>query len=297
MSAAAADHGGRLDGRAIGLAVLAMAILGGSYTVGKFALQDLPVFGMLMARMAVTTLALGAYAVWARVPLAQSGRAAWYVLAQAGFFILSQSLLFVALRMTSAGRAAILFNMQPFFTLLLLPLFVPAERVTRRRWLGTLAAFLGVALVLSDRGTAAVSLLGDLLVLVAALGWTGSIVLNKRMPREIGAVSVIFWNALAAIPVFGLLTLLLEPAGAWHATASAIASVLYLGVVAAGLGFVLIVWLVRSYSASRVNVFVFLSPVFGVFFGWALLGETVGPLQALGAAAVAAGILIVSTES
>ena len=48
----------RLDARAIGLAVLAMAILGGSYTVGKIALQDLPVFGMLMARMAVTTLAL-----------------------------------------------------------------------------------------------------------------------------------------------------------------------------------------------------------------------------------------------
>jgi hypothetical protein len=44
----------------------------------------------------------------------------------------------------------------------------------------------------------------------------------------------------------------------------AIGSVLYLGVVAAGLGFVLVVWLMRTYSASRVNVFVFLSPVFGV---------------------------------
>lgn len=274
-----------------------MAILGGSYTAGKFALQDLPVFGTLMARMTVTSLALGAYAYWAGVPLAQRGPAAWYVLAQAGFFILSQSLLFIALMMTSAGRVAILFNMQPFFTLMLLPLFVPAERVTRLRWLGTGVAFLGVALVLSERGTAGYSLLGDLLVLVAALGWTGNIVLNKKMPREIGAVSVIFWNALAAIPVFGLLTLLLEPREAWHLTLSAIGSVLYLGVVAAGLGFVLIVWLVRTYSASRVNVFVFLSPVFGILIGWALLGESISLLQAMGAAAVAAGILIVSTES
>ena len=291
---AAAD---RLEGRAIGLAILSMAVLGGSYTAGKFALQDLPVFGTLMARMAITTLALGAYAYWAGAPLAQRGPAAWYVLAQAGFFILSQTLLFIALGMTSAGRAAILFNMQPFFTLLLLPLFVPSERVTRRRWLGTGAAFLGVALVLSERGTAATSLLGDLMVLVAALGWTGNIVLNKRMPREITAVSVIFWNALAAVPVFGLLTLLFEPWEAWHLTASAIGSLFYLGVVAAGLGFVLIVWLVRTYSASRVNVFVFLSPVFGVLIGWALLGETISALQAMGAAAVAAGILIVSTES
>ena len=72
---------------------------------------------------------------------------------------------------------------------------------------------------------------------------------------------------------------------------------LYLGVLAAGVGFVLIVWLTRTYSASRVNVFVFLSPVFGVLFGWALLGEPVTPLQAFGALGVAAGILVVSTEA
>jgi drug/metabolite transporter (DMT)-like permease len=72
--------------------------------------------------------------------------------------------------------------------------------------------------------------------------------------------------------------------------------VLYLGLVGACLGFVLMAWLSRTYSASRVNVFVFLSPVFGVLIGWAMLGETVSALQALGALGVAAGILIVTVE-
>ena len=76
-------------------------------------------------------------------------------------------------------------------------------------------------------------MLGDFLVLVAALGWTGAIILNKRMPGEISAVSVIFWSSAGAIPVYGLLTLLLEPGDTWHLTASAIGSLLYLGVVAA----------------------------------------------------------------
>lgn len=288
--------GERLDGRAIGLAVLAMAILGGSYTVGKFALQDLPIFGMLLLRMTVTAAALGAYAMWAGVALANRGPAVWFLLAGTGLFVLTQALLFVALMNTSAGRVAILFNTQPFFTLLLLPFFVPSERLTPRRWLGTGVAFLGVALVLAERGTAGQSLVGDLLVLVAALCWTASIVLNKRMPRQLNAVAVIFWNALGAIPVFAVLTLAFEPLDAWNPSASAIASVLYLGVVAAGLGFVLIVWLTRTYSASRVNVFVFLSPVFGVLIGWAALGETVSAMQAFGALAVAAGILIVTAE-
>lgn len=287
---------GRLDARAAGLAVLAMAILGGSYTAGKVALQDLPVFGLLLLRMVVTTATLGAYVLWARVPLTHGGRATGFILAQSAFFLLTQVLLFIGLTMTSAGRAAILFNMQPFFTLMLLPLLVPAERLTARRWVGTAIAFVGVALVLGERGTGGGSLLGDALCLVAALGWTANVILNKTMPQQVNSAAMIFWNAAASIPVMGLLTMVLEPQAAWHFSAAAIGSILYLGVVAAGLGFVLIVWLTRTYSASRVNVFVFLSPVFGVLIGWALLGESISALQALGALAVASGILVVSAE-
>jgi drug/metabolite transporter (DMT)-like permease len=286
----------RLETRAASLAILAMAILGGSYSAAKLALQDMPTFGVLLARMVVTVATLGAFALIARVPLAYDWNSTRFILAQTGFFLLSQTTLFIGLAMTSAGRASILFNMQPFFTLLLLPLLVPSERLTRRRWLGTAVAFLGVALVLGERGTEGGSLLGDALVLVAALGWTGNVILNKRMPSSINPVAIIFWNSVGAVPVFALLTLVLESQAGWNISPTAIASVLYLGMLAAGLGFVLIVWLINTYSASRVNVFVFLSPVFGVLIGGLLLGEAISLMQALGGLAVATGILIVSTE-
>lgn len=287
---------GRLDARAIALAVLAMAVLGGSYTAGKVALQDLPAFGLLALRMCVTTLALGAYAAWIGLSLAQRGASVRYIMAQTAIFALTQALLFVALGMTSAGRVAILFNMQPFFTLLLLPLFVAGDRLTPRRWLGTGIAFAGVALVLAERGAGGASMVGDLLALVSAVGWTGNIILNKRMPGQFNPVSMVFWNCAGAIPLFAFLSLALEPIDAWRFTAPAVASVLYLGVVAACLGFVLVAWLTRAYSASRVNVFVFLSPVFGVLIGWAVLGEAITLMQGLGALAVAAGILVVTAE-
>lgn len=51
----------------------------------------------------------------------------------------------------AALAMAILFNMRPSFTPL--PLLVLAERLTQRRWLGTGAAFVGVALLLRERGT------------------------------------------------------------------------------------------------------------------------------------------------
>ena len=64
-----------------------MAILGGSYTAGRIALQDLPVFGMLLLRMLITAGTLAGYARWARVPLVYRGHAAWYIAAQTGFFL------------------------------------------------------------------------------------------------------------------------------------------------------------------------------------------------------------------
>ncbi len=273
-----------------------MAVLGGSYTAGKFALQDLPMFGMLAVRMTLATLALGAYAAVAGLAVRPRASSLRYLAAQAGLFVMTQTLLFIALQKIDAGRAAILFNMQPFFTLLVLPVLLPSERLTPRRWVGTAAAFCGVALVLTERGTQGGSLLADLLVLVAALGWTASIVMNKRMPPDVTPVSVILWTSAGSIPVYALLSLLIESGATWTLTTSAAASVLYLGVAAGGLGFVLMVWLIRTYSASRVNVFVFLSPVFGVLFGWAALGETMTVMQALGALAVAGGILIVTAE-
>lgn len=164
-----------------------------------------------------------------------------------------------------------------------------------RRVLGTAVAFAGVIMVLHE-GVAGGSLVGDLLVLLGALGWSGNTILNRTMPRELHAVSVILWNMLAAIPLLGLATLILEPSASWHLTAAALGSVLYLGVLAAGIGFVLFVWLTRTYSPSRVNVFVFLVPIFGVVFAWAMLGEPVGLLQALGMLGVAAGIFIVNAD-
>src|SRR5437899_2531887 len=152
----------RLDARAIGLAVLVMAILGASYTMVKLGLQDLPVFGSLTLRMLLAAMVLVAYARWRHLPLAYRGRAAWFVAAQTTAFVLNQALLYLGLTMTTAGRAAILFNVQPFFTLLLLPRFVPSERLTVRRSAGTAIALIGVVLVLIERGPAGGALRGHL---------------------------------------------------------------------------------------------------------------------------------------
>jgi drug/metabolite transporter (DMT)-like permease len=53
-------------------------------------------------------------------------------------------------------------------------------------------------------------------------------------------------------------------------------------------------WLLRHYLASRLGVFSFLTPLFGVAFGVWLLDEPLEPSFLVGAILVCAGIVLVS---
>jgi drug/metabolite transporter (DMT)-like permease len=275
--------------------VLLTVIWGGSYTMLKLGFRDLPVFGSLLLRVIVATAMLLGWSRILGLPLVQPARARRYLLAYAASFVWSMSLLYVGMTQTTAGRASVLFNTQPFFTLLLLPVFVPDERLTARRLAGTALAFAGVVLIFADRLHGASSLGGDALIVLAALGWSGGTILTKRMPARVHPVSVLLWSVAALIPVTAALTLTLERGAPWRLTPLALVSVVYLGALAAAFSFVVFFRLLRTYSATGINAFVFLSPVFGVLIAWLVLGETMTLQQAAGALGVAAGILVVNT--
>ena len=67
-----------------------------------------------------------------------------------------------------------------------------------------------------------------------------------------------------------------------------------IGVMSLGASF-LWFWLLRHGEASRVSAFYFLTPIFGLALGALLLGESVRPLDGLGLAAVAGGIVLVQS--
>jgi drug/metabolite transporter (DMT)-like permease len=56
-------------------------------------------------------------------------------------------------------------------------------------------------------------------------------------------------------------------------------------------------WLLRKYLASRLGVFSFLTPLFGIVFGAWLLNEPIEASFLLGALPVLMGIILVSSGS
>jgi drug/metabolite transporter (DMT)-like permease len=204
--------------------------------------------------------------------------------------------LYLALDLTTVARSSVIFYSMPVWLALAAHVLLPGERLTGRKSLGLGLAFAGVAWAILDRegAGAEASLAGDLFALGAALAWAG-IALCARLTAmaRVRPEKQLLWQLavslpvlLLAAPVFG--PLLRDP-GPWH-----VAGLLFQAVVVVTFGFIGWLTLLQRYPAASVASFSFLTPVFGVLLGRALLGEPV-TASVLGALAlVAAGLVLMN---
>ncbi len=200
-----------------------------------------------------------------------------------------------ALRETSAAHTVVFLYTAPVFAALGLAFVQRSERLQPLQWAGIAIAFAGLALAFlgRDDGSAA-SWWGDALALLGGLCWGATTVAVRatRLARA-AAGETLQWQLLGAA-LLGLIGALLLGQTAVQATALLAVSLLFQIVVVAFASYLLWFWLLRQYLASRLGVFSFLTPLFGVAFGVLLLGERLETVFVVGAALVLAGIALVS---
>lgn len=202
--------------------------------------------------------------------------------------------LFLALDLTSVGRASlIMYSMPVWFAIL--AHFGLGERITGLKAAGLALAFSGCAVaILSRPDTGEASLVGDLCALGAAWGWALTAYVARRpVMRAEGPEMQLFWMVvvsapilLAAAPFFGPLIRDLQPL-------HIVGLVFQSSVVVAG-GFIAWLWLLSVYPGSTVASFSFLTPVLAVGLGALFFGETVTPSILVALALVAAGIVLIN---
>lgn len=175
------------------------------------------------------------------------------------------------------------------------------ERPTRRSILGAVIAFIGLVLMLDILTGASVDGAGILWALGAMVGAATYFVLSAKadtgLPPLALAGSGLLLGAVG-LTVAGLIGVL--PI-AWSTDDIAyrfgsvpwFVPVLAMGVLATGLAYVLGIASTRMLG-SRLASFVALAEVVAaLLFGWLLLGQIPGPLQAVGGALVLAGVVVV----
>jgi drug/metabolite transporter (DMT)-like permease len=212
--------------------------------------------------------------------------------------------LFIAegLRHTSASRMSVFLYSSPVFTALGLAWRLPAERLRPRQWLGVAVAFGGIALAFAGgsphQGAGPRMLVGDALGILAGAAWGATtVVIRCSALSEAPPAQTLLYQLAGGFVLLLVYAAAAGQAGQVHMTGVAWTSLLFQGIVVSFASYLAWFWLLRRYLASRLSVFSFLTPIFGVAFGVLLLGEPMTVPFAIGAAMVLAGILVVSGAS
>lgn len=290
----------RLDGLAIGLMLLLCALWGAQQVAIKQAVvQGLPPLFQGAARSAGAALLVAIWIAWREPAGALSGMLArgsarWPGLAIGMVFGLEFLALYPGLKLTTASRGVLFLYTAPFFTALGAHLFIPAERLRPRQALGLLVAFAGVAAAFADGlGQGSGNLLGDGLCALAALGWGVNTVMVKANPRlrAVPAAHMLLYQLGGSVPLL-ILGAALAGDLSQLPTASALAwgSLFYQTVIVAFASYLVWFWLISTYPATKISGFTFLTPLFGILAGAALLGEHASLALFAGLAAIVVGL-------
>jgi probable blue pigment (indigoidine) exporter len=209
-------------------------------------------------------------------------------------FSIFRAALFIAAYRLPGGAAATLGAVQPLFVLLLAWAALNAP-LTARALAAALAGMTGVALLLVGPDTQ-LDALGAMAALVGALSMALGVVLTRKWKPPVSALTFTAWQLTAG----GLLLLpvaaLIEPPLP-HLSMNNVAGFLWLGLFGAALSYFLWFRAIDRLGPSAVTTFGFLSPLTAVFLGWLILGETLSPIQILGAVIVLGSISLGGSRS
>ncbi len=203
-----------------------------------------------------------------------------------------------SIKYTYVANASILGSTSPLFVALLLLVFMHVVP-SKGQVAGYIIAFIGVILiVLNGSISMGVMPMGDLMALMAGFAWAGyGFLMEKYKPKYDSFVlsrKLMFYGLLMSIPF-----LIIEGAP-WNFdglfTLPCMAELLYLGILASALCYVMWNHCTANIGAVKTGLFIYVIPVATLVFGAIFTGEAITLMGLIGFILVIIGLFLGSRE-
>jgi drug/metabolite transporter (DMT)-like permease len=276
------------------LLLMLAAIWGSSFLFIKLAVETVPAATTTALRLGIAALFLLAVAWRAGQPMPR-GRKLWSLILASALFgnALPFTLISWGEESIDSGLAAILIAVMPLSTILLAHLFTSDEKLNARKAIGVVLGFAGIIVLI---GPEKLTRLGDdtlrqLAVAGAAFCYGINAIVTKSLvglPRRSLAAALMVASTLMLVPV----SLLLDRPWTLDPSNLSLLSILALGLAHTAIGTLMLFAIVGRQGASFFSQINFLVPVFGVFWGVALLAERLPAGAYWALALILAGIAV-----
>ena len=291
-SAQRKDH---LDGLAIGILLACCMFWGLQQILVKAIVHEVaPLFQSSLRCIGACVLLM----LWCRlrgIALFQRDGSLWAGLLAGGLFAAEFACIYLGLLHTTASRLTVFLYTSPFWVAALVPLFVKSERLRPMQWLGLACAFVAVVFAMRE-GLGGGSATGDLLGLAAGALWgLTTVSIRATGLTRISPEKLLFYQiATTALAVPWISWALGETWSFSGWSLLAWGSITAQTVVGAFASYLAWMWMLGRYPATKISVFVFLTPIFALLFGTLLLHEPVTTTLLAALGLVAAGIVLVN---
>ncbi len=287
----------RLDGLAVSLLLGCCLLWGMQQVLIKITLSEMPpVFQAWMRMLGATVLLL----LWCQLRgiVWWRGDGTMRAGLLAGLLFAAEFVcIYVGMQYTGSSRLTVFLYTSPFWVALLVPLWTRSERLHASQWVGLALAFFAVVFALREglMQAGGPTLAGDLFGLAAGLFWgLTTVVIRSSTLTQIRAEKLLLYQVSVSAVLLPCLSLALGETWRWDYSAWAWGAAAAQASVGGFFSFLIWMWLLGRYPATRVTSFSFFTPLFTLIFGALWLGEAVTTGVVLAIAAVAVGMVLMN---
>lgn len=279
------------------IAIAVMAIWGVNFSVTKTILDQVPVGALLFVRFLwMLLLGLGLIAWLYRGRLRQSlphrRDVPRFIAAGLIGHTAHVGIVTWGLNLSTPFSSSLVLTSGPLWTLLILAL-LGAERMRPPQVVGTVVAFLGILLFMSDKFSSGVlrAGLGDMLLLMAAGLFSLYTVVARPLTSRYGAPVLLGYTLLVGAPPVLLFTLPAFLAEPWRALPASIWLWMFYAVtISSFLGWLGWAWINQVRGIGKSAPLQYMMPPIAGIVSWITLGETFTWLKIGGAGVTMAGV-------
>ncbi len=291
-----APAGRPLDATAVALMVMLCLSWGFNQISVKLALPDIPPLMQAAIRSAGGLVIILLVAWFRGVPLFRRDGTLKAGLLAGIFFGVEFILIYRGLVYTTASRAVVFLYIAPFIVALGSKRFL-GEALSGLQWGGLALSFAGVALAIGvpQPSVDAKVILGDVLVMGGGILWAVTTLVVKATPLlHAPAEKTLAYQVAVSIPILALGAAVSGESITHMPGPLAWGLMIYQTVWIVGTTFLIWVALVKTYSASKLSSFTFMTPLFGVIGGYFVMHDTLTLAFAGAALLVMAGLYLVN---
>lgn len=223
----------------------------------------------------------------------------WFCLAGLTGSTLNVFFFLYGLNLTTAMSSQAIFTAAPIMTAILAH-FILKERIKGIQIFAVILGFLGTVIIamkdfFGPGSFHSGKLLGDLIILLAALSWVFYILISKKLSHKYSPITITAYSFLISSVIFAPLVLIENIyGGAWvsHLSFAGIFGIAYQGIFASIIAFLAYQTGLKLTSAFAAGVVLYLNPVLTTIIAVYALGEKISGSFIIGAVFIIIGSLV-----